>query len=188
MAFFLQPGAPTPVPSRSFHPFVCLALDAITVYVSESRVVAPHESLFEQFEILRRMAGVFVTLKKGGGLRGCMGTFEAAQANTAVEIVENAISAGFRDPRFPPLSYEDLHDLCVSVDILTPTERIFRLDDLDPARYGVIVRQGMRRGLLLPGLDDIRSVEEQVAIARRKGGIGEQESIDLYRFEVERYH
>jgi AmmeMemoRadiSam system protein A len=188
VAFFLQPGAPTPLPSRNFHPFVCLALDAITLYVKESRTAAPVETLLDQFEILRRPAGVFVTLKKGGELRGCMGTFEPAQPNTAVEIIENAILAAFRDPRFPPFSHEEFHDLCVSVDILTPTERIFRLDDLDPARYGVIVRQGMRRGLLLPGLEDVRSVEEQVAIARRKGGIGEQETIDIYRFEVERYH
>jgi AmmeMemoRadiSam system protein A len=170
------------------HPFVSLASDAIRFYLVEARVIAPDETVLEQFEVLRTQAGVFVTLKKGGDLRGCMGTYEPTQANVAFEIIENAISAGFHDPRFPPLVREELGSLCVSVDILKPAELVSGTASLDPVRYGVIVRQGVRRGLLLPGLEEITVIEEQIAIACHKGGIVMHDSFEIYRFEVDRYH
>jgi AMMECR1 domain-containing protein len=106
----------------------------------------------------------------------------------AVEIIENAIAAAFRDPRFTPLCADEFADLSISVDVLKPMELIGGIEDLDPSRYGVVVRNGERRGLLLPGIEQITSVEEQIAIARTKGGIEEDEPVELYRFEVERYH
>ena len=117
-----------------------------------------------------------------------MGTFEPAYVDTALEIVENAISAAFRDPRFAPVCPEEIADLSISIDVLKPLERVHRMEDLNPSCYGVVVRLGTRRGLLLPGIEEITSVEAQVAMAREKGGIGESEAIELYRFEVERYH
>jgi len=174
-------------PSCQAHPFVHLAVDAITAYVLDFRFITPPESLLEQYPILRGRAGVFVSLKKRGELRGCIGTIEPARENLAIEIIENAISAASKDPRFRPVAEEELSELTTSVDILKPPERVLGVEDLDVQRFGVIVQSGSRRGLLLPALEGILSVDEQVAIARKKGGIGEGDTIELYRFEVERY-
>jgi len=136
-----------------------------------------------------RRAGVFVTLKKHGQLRGCIGTIEPTTASVVQEIRQNAISAGRHDPRFPPVEPSELDDLDYSVDILGPAEPISGLDQLDPERYGVIVQKGGRSGLLLPHLEGIHSAEEQVAIAKQKAGISPHEKdVRLFRFEVERFH
>ena len=169
------------------HPFVQLAIDAVAAYVQDCRVLTPPESLLEQFPDLRRRAGVFVSLKRRGELRGCVGTLEPAQVNIALEIVENAIGAALRDPRFRPLAEEELVELATSVDILRPPVRVTGLEELDVQRFGVIVQFGSKRGLLLPDIEGIRSVEEQVRVARKKGGIGDVDPVELYRFEVERY-
>jgi MEMO1 family protein len=173
-------------PSQS-HPFAQLAIDAITAYVRDFRVISPEEHLLDQFPLLRRRAGVFVSLKKYGDLRGCIGTIEPARDFLAMEIIENAISASTRDPRFSPVVEDELLELKVSVDILSPPQRVSGPHELDIRRYGLIVTCGTRRGLLLPDIEGIVSVEEQVAVARKKGGIGEVEAVELYRFEVERY-
>jgi MEMO1 family protein len=151
-------------------------------------VLIPLESVYEQCESLRRRAGVFVTVRRHQELRGCIGTLEPTYGDTAQEIIENAIAAAFRDPRFTPVCADELADLSISVDILKPLELVGGIGDLNPMRYGVVVRRGKRRGLLLPGIEQITSVEEQIAIARAKGGIKEHEPVKLYRFEVERYH
>ena len=165
-----------------------LAREAIAHYLETGRAVIPRETWYEQFEILRLQAGLFVTLRKSGELRGCMGTLEPACADTALEIVENAISAAFHDPRFDPIAAEELAGLSVSIDIVKGMVAVPSMSALNPSCYGVVVQQGMRRGLLLPGIQEITSVEQQVAIAREKAGIGEHETVELYRFEVDRYH
>ena len=170
------------------HPFVQLAIDAMSAYVREFRFLTPPGELFERFPDLRRRAGTFVSLKKRGELRGCMGTIEPLRDNLAVEIMENAINAASKDPRFRPVEEEELAELRVSVDILGAPERVAGPGDLDVRRYGVIVKSGARRGLLLPDIDGIASVAEQLAVARKKGGIGDSESVELYRFVVERYY
>lgn len=137
-------------------------------------------------ELTGRRAGVFVSIKKRGELRGCIGTIEPTRASVAEEIQENAVAAGTRDPRFPPIGAEELDQLAYSVDVLAPPEPA-ELSMLDPERYGVIVDRGHRRGLLLPRLEGVDSVEEQVAIARRKAGIGPEEPCAYQRFEVVRY-
>lgn len=175
------------IPSQ-VHPFVQLAVEAIAAHVRDFRFLTPPEGLFEQFPTLRRRAGAFVSLKKQGALRGCIGTIEPLRDNLAVEIVENAISAASKDPRFRPVEEAELPELRVSVDILGAPERVAGPGDLDVRRYGVIVRSGARRGLLLPDIEGIASVEEQVSVARKKGGIGEVERVELYRFVVERYY
>ncbi|NLW09328.1 MAG: AmmeMemoRadiSam system protein A [Firmicutes bacterium] len=133
-------------------------------------------------------AGVFVSIKKHGELRGCIGTIYPTRENLAGEIMANALAAAFQDPRFPPVSEDELEDLVYSVDILKPPEPVRGLGDLDPQKYGVIVRRGHRSGLLLPNLEGIETAEEQVAIARRKAGIGPDEPVELERFEVVRYY
>lgn len=135
----------------------------------------------------QRTAGVFVSIKKHGELRGCIGTVEPTTPTVAEEIRQNAVSAASRDPRFDPIEPDELPGLTYSVDVLGPAEPAEGLADLDPREYGVIVRRGGRSGLLLPDLEGVETAEEQVAIARRKAGIRDDEPVNLYRFKVERY-
>jgi AmmeMemoRadiSam system protein A len=139
-------------------------------------------------EELQKPAGVFVSLKKQGQLRGCIGTILPTQANAATEIIRNAVSAATADPRFPRVQPVELEQLEVSVDILGEPERIDSISKLDPRRYGVIVRRGSRSGVLLPDLEGVDTVEAQVSIACSKAGIHPDEPIEMYRFKVVRYH
>lgn len=167
-------------------PHVKLAKKAVETYVRENRVIDVPPDVPEELKNTR--AGVFVSLKKNGALRGCIGTIEPVQDNLAEEIIANAISAAVRDPRFLPVEEDELDELTYSVDVLKPAEPVHDIRELDPKRYGVIVECGSRRGLLLPDLEGVDTVEEQIDIARRKAFIGPHEPIRLYRFEVVRYH
>ena len=139
-------------------------------------------------EMLERRAGTFVSLHKDGKLRGCIGTIAATQGNIAEEIIQNAISACSRDPRFAPVTMGELKTLEISVDVLGDLEPIKSPEELDVKRYGVVVSHGRKRGLLLPNLDGVDTVEEQIEIARQKGGIRESEPYQLERFEVVRHY
>lgn len=167
------------------HALVQLARRTIEHYVRNGIVIDAPADLTP--EMLDR-AGAFVSLHRGGQLRGCIGTIEATEANVALEIIQNATSAAARDPRFPPVTAQELDDLEISVDVLGKPEAISSKDELDPSRYGVIVESGGRRGLLLPDLEGVDSAEMQINIALRKAWISPQESYRLYRFRVLRYH
>lgn len=134
-----------------------------------------------------RAAGAFVSLHKEGRLRGCIGTIAPTQESVAWEIVRNAVSAGLRDPRFPSVRPDELDGLEYSVDVLGEPEPVDSPAQLDPRRYGVIVTCGQRRGLLLPDLDGVDTVEQQIGIARQKGGISVGDPYRLERFEVVRH-
>ncbi|HAA34592.1 MAG TPA: AMMECR1 domain-containing protein [Firmicutes bacterium] len=155
----------------------------------ESRVRGESFSLPDDLppELLQPGAA-FVSLKKKGQLRGCIGTIMPTKRTLAEEIAANAVSAGLYDPRFPPVSRRELKDLLYSVDVLTEPEKVDDISALDPQRYGVIVRRGNRSGLLLPALEGITSVEEQLEIARQKAGILPGEDVEIYRFTVKRYY
>ena len=133
-------------------------------------------------------AGTFVSLHRHGHLRGCIGTIAPMQPNVAQEIIGNAISAASRDPRFLPVTPDELADLEISVDVLDEPETIASIDDLDVKEYGVIVERGLRRGLLLPNLEGVDTPQEQVAIALSKAGIQPRERYAMQRFRVTRYH
>jgi AmmeMemoRadiSam system protein A len=167
------------------HPLVELARKTVESYVREKHTIEPPEELVLE---MQGRAGTFVSLHDSrGNLRGCIGTIEPQQPTIAQEVIQNAISAATRDPRFPPVQPEELEDLDVKVDVLTEPEPIDSMDQLDPKRYGVIVESGWRRGLLLPDLEGVDTVEDQVDIALRKAGIRPDEPMQLYRFEVNRY-
>jgi len=166
------------------HPLVRLARDAVENYVLRGQTIRPPRELTPE---MRQQAGVFVSIKKKGHLRGCIGTYMPSTENVATEIIQNAISAATRDPRFPPVEPSELDELEYSVDILTRPERVTDLDQLDPRRYGVIVVSGERRGLLLPDLEGVNTVDEQIGIASMKAGISMDEEKEIYRFEVKRY-
>lgn len=133
-------------------------------------------------------AGVFVSLKKNGELRGCIGTISPTCNNVIKEIIQNAISAGLKDPRFDPVRPEELSQLVYSVDVLGEPQNVSSMKELDARRYGVIVTRGFRRGLLLPDLEGVDTPEEQISIALRKAGISAGDNYSIQRFEVIRYH
>jgi len=168
------------------HPLVKLAKDTIELYVREGQVLTPRDE--DLVPEMKERAGVFVSLKVRGMLRGCIGTFQPCEPNVANEIVRNAISASTGDPRFTAVRLDELASLEYSVDVLTTPEQVKDFKELDPRRYGVIVQAGRRRGLLLPDLEGVDTVEEQVGIAMQKAGIAPGTPVTLSRFEVKRYH
>jgi len=165
--------------------YVQLARQSFTAWTTKRQQIPVPGGLPE--EMLKKRAGVFVSLHKAGQLRGCIGTISPTQPSIAEEIIQNAISACARDPRFSPVRTSELPEIECSVDVLGDAEDIAGMDQLDVRRYGVIVTSGRRRGLLLPALDGVDTVAQQVDIARRKAGISENEPISLQRFEVIRH-
>jgi AmmeMemoRadiSam system protein A len=162
-----------------------LARRAVEAYVKEGRILDPPARLQES---VASPAGVFVSLKtREGQLRGCIGTLEPVQENVAREVIHNAIAAATRDPRFDPVRADELEALVFSVDILSPLEPVADPTDLDPKRYGIVVEtDDGRRGVLLPDLPGIETIEEQLRYARMKAGIRPDEPVRLFRFTVRR--
>ena len=161
-----------------------LARGAVESYLVHRKLSAVPDQLPEA---LREPAGAFVCIKIDGELRGCIGTIAPRQDNLAAEVIQNAVSAAFEDPRFPPVGPQELKHLTYSVDVLLPPEPVSGLQELDPRRYGVIVRWKGRTGLLLPDLEGVDTVEAQVDIARRKAGIPAGAPLELSRFLVVRH-
>ena len=166
--------------------YVRLARQTIEAYVGERKQISIPRDLPE--EMYESRAGVFVSLKEEGRLRGCIGTIAPVQKNIAEEIIANAISASTKDPRFHPVQSDELDKLVYSVDVLGTPEAITSPDELDVKRYGVIVTKGRKRGLLLPNLDGVDTVEDQITIAKQKAGISTyDDAVQLERFEVVRH-
>jgi AmmeMemoRadiSam system protein A len=164
-----------------------LARLAVEAFISRRIVIDPPES---RQGVLAQRAGTFVTLRTlDGSLRGCMGTIEPGQSNVAEEIIQNAISAATRDPRFPPILTRELTELTYSVDVLSTPGPARGPEDLDPAVYGVIIEtlDGRHRGLLLPGIDGIASVEDQWRAVHSKAWIEPGTPVRVERFTVTRF-
>lgn len=167
-------------------PYVRLARYTIEAYVETGELPEMPQGLPE--ELYHSRAGAFVSLKEDGKLRGCIGTIRAVRESLAEEIMNNAVSACSEDPRFSPVEAWEVERLTISVDVLGETEKISSPEELDTARYGVIVTKGARRGLLLPNLEGVDTIEQQIAIAKQKAGIKAHERVELERFEVIRHH
>ncbi|MCL0080687.1 AmmeMemoRadiSam system protein A [Peptococcaceae bacterium] len=163
---------------------VQLARQTLESYVLGQPAETAPEQVPAEFN---RPAATFVSIKKNGQLRGCIGSVLPQRQNIKEEVIHNAISAGIHDPRFHPVRPEELADLDYSVDVLSDPEPVAGIAELDPKKYGVIVKSGGRKGLLLPNLEGINTVQEQVRIAREKASITPDEEISLERFEVIRY-
>jgi len=166
------------------HPFAGLAKDAVEQYIRDGKVIKPADLPVPE---MNEKAGVFICLKKKGELRGCIGTFHPSRDNIAEEIIHNSISACSQDPRFQPVDAGELEEIEYTVDVLTEPEQIENKNHLDHKKYGVIVKSGVRKGLLLPDIEGVNSVDEQISIASMKAGICIGEEIEMYRFEVKRY-
>jgi len=166
------------------HRIVELAKQTIEEYVRTGEKISPPEELSPE---LAARAGVFVSLKKMGNLRGCIGTFGPTADTVADEVIKNAIAAATQDPRFHAVEKDELAELEYSVDVLSLPEKITDIKDLDPRKYGIIVVQGKRRGLLLPDLEGVDTIEEQLRITKMKAGIWTDENLEIFRFTVTRY-
>lgn len=161
-----------------------LARSAVESYIRRGEIISPPEQMTPE---MTEKAGVFVSIHKQGALRGCIGTFEPMEENVAKEIIGNSVSSSTLDPRFSAIDPEELDLLDYSVDVLTSPEPVESEDDLDPEKYGVIVKAGNLRGLLLPALEGVTTVQQQIDICRQKAGISPDEPVQLSRFEVKRY-
>ncbi|MBF0318067.1 MAG: AmmeMemoRadiSam system protein A [Nitrospirae bacterium] len=167
------------------HPLVLLAKAAIEHHIKSGRSLpVPTEPVKE----MQEKAGVFVSLKKHGQLRGCIGTFAPMTENVALEIIRNAVAAATEDPRFSPVRAEELHDITFSVDVLSTPQKVNDPSELDHKKYGIIVTRDYRKGLLLPDINGVNSVEEQLRIAKLKANIHASEPVEIFRFEVRRYY
>jgi len=166
------------------HPLVELARKSVEAHIREDTTICLPDPLPAE---MSGRAGVFVCIKKRGELRGCIGTFQPSSECIGAETVMNAISAATKDPRFAPVVEEELNDLTYSVDVLSSPEKVSGLSDLNPKKYGIIVVSGFRRGLLLPDLEGVNTVEDQLRITKMKAGILPHEEVEIYRFEVIRY-
>jgi AmmeMemoRadiSam system protein A len=167
------------------HPYVTLAIQAVQHYLDHGVPLPCPDNLAEN---MKDPKSVFVSIKNGSKLRGCIGDLTPSQNTLAKEIIHNATSAANRDPRFPPVTLDELPDLTFSVDVLTPLEKVEDVSELDCKQYGLAVKTGKRLGVLLPDLDGVDNVAEQLRICLKKGGIDKDEPIEMYRFEVVRYH
>ena len=171
------------MPKEKLHPIVQLAKDTVENYVRTGKIIKP-ETLTEE---MKQKAGVFVSIHKKGNLRGCIGTFEPTQENVAQEIIHNAIQSATQDPRFNSIKSSELEDLDYSVDVLTSPKPVEDIGKLDAKKQGIIVQCGWRRGLLLPDLEGVDTVDQQIEICKMKAGIAPSEPVDTFCFEVRRY-
>jgi AmmeMemoRadiSam system protein A len=165
--------------------FASLARRAINYYILNNKPLPLDASI--PLELLNQKAGAFVSIHEDQRLRGCIGTIQPIYPNLAEEIIHNACEASTRDPRFDPILPKELPYLDISVDVLSPFEAISSKKELDPKKYGVIVMNSGREGLLLPDLEGVDTVDQQIKIAKRKAGIGDDEEVKLFRFTSRRH-
>ena len=174
-------------PQKKEYPL--FARNVIEEYIQNDRQPAQREiELWSPLEALHKKGACFVSLKtKDGHLRGCIGTILPVHQTLSEELVANAIAAATEDPRFLPVQPDELKNIVVSVDILSEPEEVHSIDELDVKIYGIIVSNGVRKGVLLPDLDGVDTVERQIHIALQKAGISSHDNITIYRFTVDRY-
>ena len=169
------------------HPCARLARETVTRLL-EGRPLPASGTEAAPSELWAERRACFVSIKtRSGALRGCIGTLTPSQRSLDREIIANAVSASTRDPRFPPMTREELPGVLFSVDVLSDPEPVTDLADLDPGEWGVIVSKDGRRGVLLPDLEGVDTVEEQLAIAAGKAGIADLRGISVERFRVDRF-
>ena len=167
------------------HPYVSLAQESIHHFLNHHEKLSCPNPLSTD---LNSRSGAFVSIKKLKQLRGCIGTLEACEPNLAMEIIENSLKAALHDPRFSPVTSEELQDLSYSIDVIRPLEKILTIKELDPNIYGLVVRSNGKQGVLLPDLEGVDSTEEQIRICRAKGKISDGVPVEMYRFKVDRFN
>ena len=169
---------------ESNDPYVKLAKETINTYINEKRIIEIPNNTPK--ELLENKKGVFVTIYEFGELRGCIGTFLPTKSSIANEIIDNAIFSATEDYRFNPIEKDELNNLEIKVDVLNTPEKINNKDELDPKKYGIIITQYNKRGLLLPDIEGVDTIEKQISIAKQKGNIV-GDNYEIERFTVERH-
>ena len=176
---------------KSFHDIPALARKSIHHYLENGRILPAEEGkrLFPERSLWETTRPCFVSLKTrtSDDLRGCIGTLEPTCPSLGEEIIQNAVSSATRDPRFEPVKLSELTNIRISVDVLGTPELVGGPEELDPKRFGVIVEKNGRRGVLLPNLEEVDTVREQLLIASRKAGLHGPEGAALRRFTVDRF-
>ena len=167
------------------HPLVDLAMRSVKHQLEKGKPLPSPDPLPAKMQY---SAGIFVSIKKDGMLRGCVGTITPQYANVAEEVIRNAIKAANQDPRFTAIELPELKELAFSVDVLTKPEQIENLKSLNVEQYGLIVRSEDKCGLLLPNLENIKTIDQQLKVCLKKGHIKETDKYKLYRFEVKRFN
>lgn len=182
--------------------YILLAKSAVENYIKEKKIILPSKNLPKEF--FTKKSGVFVTIEKESQLRGCIGTYLPTKENIAKEIISNAIAAATEDYRFGLIQKEEFSELSYTVYILNKPELIKDIKELNPKKYGIIVKTmpisypetdvmfnghaAPKSGLLLPDLEGIDTSEKQISIACQKAGIEPgREKIIIYKFTVEKY-
>lgn len=166
------------------HPLVKLAIQSVEHFIRTGKPLPCPDPLPDS---LNQNAGAFVSIKKQGALRGCIGTMTPKYKNLAEEVIQNAIRSAREDPRFDPLEKRELPSLTFSVDVLTPLEKIEDLKGHNIKQFGLVVRGEGKQGILLPDLENIKSTEQQLKVCLKKGGFKENDIYELFRFEVKRF-
>ena len=167
--------------------YVDLARKTLDSYIIKEEEPKPEKTIPEK---LQKKAGIFICLKdKFGNLKGCIGTFLPTKPNIAEEIIDNTIAAATKDLRFPAITKEEVPELKISVDILSEPELVENIEILDPKKFGILLKSDSgKTGLLLPDLEEVITVEQQIQIAAQKGQIDiTYEQYSIYAFEVERH-
>ncbi len=165
--------------------YVALARTALEAFVRTKAITKVPKDASP--ELREQRTGAFVCIKKQGHLRGCIGTIEPVMGNVGEEIIMNAMSVAVRDTRFEPVTADELDMLTYTVDVLTTPEAVSSIDELDVKKYGIIVTSGDKRGVLLPDLDSVNTVEEQIRIAKMKAGITDKDEFNIQRFKIVRH-
>ncbi len=168
------------------NPYIILAKKTVEQYIKKGEIITPNENIAKEF--LNQKAGVFITIEKNAQLRGCIGTYLATRKNIAEEIIYNAISAATKDNRFLPIEEKELPKLSYTVYVLGELEKVTDIRDLNPQKYGIMIESGIKKGLLLPDLKGIKTIEQQIFFCCEKAGINpEKENSTIYKFEVKKY-
>ena len=166
------------------HPLVKLAIQAVEHFIETGKPLPCPNPLPDD---LKQNSGAFVTIKNQDLLRGCVGTMTPKHTNLAEEVIRNAILSTNEDPRFDPVEKRELPSLTFSVDVLTPLEKINDLEEHNIKQFGLLVRGEGKQGVLLPNLDNIKTTNQQLKVCLRKGGFKNNNTYELFRFEVKRY-
>ena len=163
-----------------------IALTSIKDSLEGKRIAQP--TLNSKLSTLNSKCGAFVSLHKQGRLRGCIGHF--GEDVPLHEIVaEMARAAAFEDPRFMPVTRDELDDIDIEISVLTPMRRIQNLDEFELHRHGIYIRKGYRSGTFLPQVaDEVNWTKEEFVshCAQDKAGIGWDgwRDAELYVYEA----
>jgi len=166
------------------HPLVKLAIRSVKYFIETGNPL-PCPAHLPDF--LRQSAGIFVSIKKQGSLRGCIGTITPKYKNLAEEVIQNALRSASEDPRFDPIQKKELPSLTFSVDVMKPLEKIDSIKDQNIKQFGLVIRGEGKQSVLLPDLDIIKSADQQLQVCLKKGGFKWNDTYEIFRFEVKRF-